>query len=92
MTDAPQDILPQFYLITEHMELKAPWVSPHERLPEEGKQVLVLVRSWTKEVYRVCGSLEHPAKKFWQIDTWEEETLGEFEVLGWAELPEIPEI
>lgn len=77
--------------IVEEVAKEGPWVLCSERMPEENKLVLIYAESTARGgSIRVVGEL-HNGFWFAQIasDTLGLSAIGQYEVIKWAELPEV---
>lgn len=66
------------------------WISVKDRLPELGKEILVLGNEGSLEVRRLTLRKIHPDEKdphYW-VDSWDES--ADYAVTHWCEIPELP--
>lgn len=69
---------------------QSPWISVKERLPEEGKPVLIRLKDGV--IRLACYDIEEDSNIYFWNDNYSYETFRPWDVTHWREIPSFDEI
>lgn len=74
----------------EWQSKQSPWISVKERLPEEGKRVLIRLKDGV--IRLACYDIEEDSNIYFWNDNYAYETFRPWDVTHWREIPSFDEI
>lgn len=74
----------------EWQSMQSPWISVKERLPEEGKPVLIRLKD--SVIRLACYDIEEDSNIYFWNDNYAYETFRPWDVTHWREIPSFDEI
>lgn len=74
----------------EWQSKQSPWISVKERLPEEGKPVLIRLKDGV--IRLACYDIEEDSNIYFWNDNYAYETFRPWDVTHWREIPSFDEI
>lgn len=74
----------------EWQSKQSPWISVKERLPEEGKPVLIRLKD--SVIRLACYDIEEDSNIYFWNDNYSYETFRPWDVTHWREIPSFDEI
>lgn len=85
-----QAMLNMFKKGAEWQSKQSPWISVKERLPEEGKPVLIRLKD--SVIRLACYDIEEDSNIYFWNDNYAYETFRPWDVTHWREIPSFDEI
>ena len=82
--------VPLFKDGAEWQSKQSPWISVKERLPEEGKPVLIRLKDGV--IRLACYDIEEDSNIYFWNDNYAYETFRPWDVTHWREIPSFDEI
>ena len=89
--DAVFDVTERAFIAgAEWQSKQSPWISVKERLPEEGKPVLIRLKD--SVIRLACYDIEEDSNIYFWNDNYAYETFRPWDVTHWREIPSFDEI
>ena len=85
-----QAMLNMFKKGADWQSKQSPWISVKERLPEEGKPVLIRLKD--SVIRLACYDIEEDSNIYFWNDNYSYETFRPWDVTHWREIPSFDEI